>query len=106
MDLLTLTVDGAAVWRLTRLVMVDTITAPLRDRVHANAAEAGWVGPWGWLSELGGCAWCVAMWAALGAACGRWWVAGLWAPLAYALALAAVVGHVSPTPPHPHDSDR
>lgn len=39
-----------AAYRITRLIAVDDLTAPLRDRVH------------GWLGELVTCPFCVGVW--------------------------------------------
>lgn len=69
-----------AVYRLTRLVVADTITAPIRDRLMASAYPRGADvhhpprRVWGWVVELVGCPWCVSVWLAAG-----------WAGLAYLL---------------------
>ncbi|WP_301126763.1 DUF1360 domain-containing protein [Streptomyces cacaoi] len=54
-----------AVARTTRLVVEDTITAPLRDAVDHRATRAA---PWRWLSDLMHCSWCASIWIAAAAA--------------------------------------
>jgi hypothetical protein len=58
-DPVTLAVGAFAVHRLTRLVVGDEITAPLRERI-SNAA------PEGRLAYLLTCPWCVSVWAGAG----------------------------------------
>lgn len=56
-DPLALLVAALAVYRLTRLVVADELTAPLRDRV---------VGRGGRLAYLVTCPWCISVWIAAG----------------------------------------
>lgn len=71
--------DVLAVWRLTRLVVADTITQPLRDAVSTR-----W--PGSRLDLLLSCRHCVGVWVAL-----AWVLVGPPRRLATALAAAAVV---------------
>lgn len=82
-----LTVDVAAVHRLTRLVTSDELTRPLRERlVDRN--------PDGRLAYLAGCPWCTSMWAGLAVAAARRYAPRAWQPLAFALAASTVTGLV------------
>lgn len=71
--------DLLAVWRLTRLVVADAVTQPLRDAVSTR-----W--PGSKLDALLSCRHCVGVWVALG-----WVAASPPRRLATALAAAAVV---------------
>jgi len=74
-DPIALTVGGLAVYRLTRLVVEDTIAEPIRDRIVEAAPE-------GRLAYFLTCPWCVSV-----------WVGFAWAGLAVAApAVAAPVG--------------
>ena len=63
-DVLTVAHILAAVfasWRLSELVVMDKITAPLRARLKAKADAARWW--WEWSSYFIGCPRCVSVWA-------------------------------------------
>lgn len=104
-------VDALAVYRLTRLVVGDTITKPLRERwiaaAYRRAGRIGRdphdVGPGYWsdqvvldgdtapkLAVLVTCPWCSAVYVAAGVAVARRVAPRTWRPLARFLAAAAV----------------
>lgn len=57
-------VAGFAAYRVWRLVAVDTITAPLRDRMLVAGSDGT---DWrAWVAELLACPWC-----------SGWWIAGV-----------------------------
>jgi hypothetical protein len=58
-DPITLAVGALAVHRLTRLVVDDEVTAPLRKRLTEAAPE-------GHLAYLLSCPWCVSIWLGAG----------------------------------------
>lgn len=99
-----LTVDALAVYRLTRLIVLDTVTAPLRARLGApwqiKSTEPGHVltrpgkGFRYKLWELVNCFWCVSIWIALGVMLlTRFWPDG-WQYLAFLLAGSGVAGYL------------
>jgi hypothetical protein len=53
----TAALDALATYRLTRLVIEDEVTAPLRDAAYARLK------PGGKLAYLLSCPWCVSIWA-------------------------------------------
>lgn len=55
---LSLIIDIIATYRLTKLVMEDKITEPLRDFVYEHFPKSK-------LSYLIACPWCISVWAAL-----------------------------------------
>jgi hypothetical protein len=55
-------VDGLATYRLARLLTMDDLTKPARDRVWTWASNRGWHR----LAELVTCPHCVGVWAAAG----------------------------------------
>jgi hypothetical protein len=59
-----------AIARLTRLLVEDTITAPLRAAVDLRAVKSS---GWRWVSELIHCQWCASIWTAPGAAASHYW---------------------------------
>ncbi|ONK13150.1 DUF1360 domain-containing protein [Streptomyces sp. MP131-18] len=59
-----------AIARLTRLVVEDTITAPLRAVVELRGVKSS---GWRWVSELIRCQWCASIWIAAGAAAAHYW---------------------------------
>ena len=77
--MIELAVDALATYRLTRLVVVDTITEPLRERVP----EGTFVG------RLIDCPWCVGVWVGMGVALARHAFPRQWEPVARGLALAS-----------------
>jgi hypothetical protein len=115
-------VVALAVFRLTRIVGWDDITANVRARVsgvtdadypalveYVDSIEKRGVDPWSldrdvrprvtrtefWRARLVRCAWCVGFWLSVLAAC-AWWVdARVTLLVAFPLALAAAVGLVS-----------
>ena len=74
---MSVVVDAAAVWRLTRLVTEDEVTRPVRDWVIERAPD-------GRLAYLIECPHCVGVWAGLAVASGL-----VPRRVRYALALAA-----------------
>jgi len=59
--LVVLTIGAIA--RLTRLVTGDTITHPIRDRIHERSfRETRSQGLWHWLDDLLTCPWCTSIW--------------------------------------------
>ena len=82
-------VDALAVWRLTRLVAVDGITSPIRERITEWAEAQPESTLREKVAELVGCPHCVSVWTALGLVFvvrrQPWWPR-----MADALALAAV----------------
>lgn len=80
---MTFLVDALATFRLTRLVVRDDITAPLRAKVSGK------------LETLVSCAWCSSWWLALGVVGARRFFPRLWGPLAQVLAFSAVAGIIS-----------
>lgn len=79
MTSLHLLIDAVAAYRLTRLVVADSITEPLRDRVARFIR----------IHELVTCYWCSGMWVGAGVGMARWAVPTLWNPAAWALTVAA-----------------
>lgn len=90
-----------AAYRVTRLIVTDTITAPPRDALFAwlgARASKRWAS---WLLDLLGCPWCTSVWVAGAAvavlaavglvAVGSGWAAVVLAGM-YWMALAAAVG--------------
>lgn len=88
-----------AAYRAWRLVGIDDITAPLRDRVTGRRWVSGDDAQWDryhpWLDKLAGCPWCLGAWIAV-TVTAAWWI---W-PHATLIgcvpfAVSAVVGLVS-----------
>lgn len=108
-------VDALATARLTRLVVADTITEPLRQRaIRAAYARAGretyftiesqHSDPEGIvtadpmppkLAYLVTCPWCAGMWVALGVVVIRRVAPRAWRPLARALAMSEAAGVIA-----------
>lgn len=78
MTSLHLLIDVVAAYRLTRLVVADTITEPLRDRVARFIR----------VHELVTCRWCSGVWIGAGVAASRWLIPDVWNPVAWALTAA------------------
>lgn len=90
MDLL---VDAVATYRLTRLVVQDDITAPLRAKVrHAAMRQIDSPGIASKIDTLISCPWCVSMWIAGGVYVARRAAPRAWAPLAAILVCSATSG--------------
>jgi hypothetical protein len=87
-DPVALAVGGFAVHRLTRLLIVDEVTAPLRDRIYTAAPE-------GRLAYLARCPWCVSIWVAAGWALLAVTAPPVVAPVGAALAWSSVTGLLS-----------
>lgn len=95
-----LTLDALAVFRLTRLVVSDSITAGLRERAigreqisdrHLTGERMTMVAR-PWLATLLACPWCVSPWlAAVVVAC-QALTPAVWLYLACVLAFSAVAG--------------
>lgn len=84
---LILVVYSLAVARVTGLIVLDTITEPIRDRIVVWLDDApGSLGEW--LAKLITCPWCAGMWVSLAAAPIVWWWATVPAVFVVALALA------------------
>lgn len=116
-DLIILAVALGAVLRITRLVVEDAITAPVREaldrraeprptRRERPASAPRPRQPWAFLSALVGCSWCTSVWVAFGVLAPLWaWYGYDWRlyPLA-ALTASWLVGIAaswldSPPPP-------
>jgi len=82
--------DSLACYRLTRLIVDDTITDPLRARlVEADHPVAGF------FAEVTDCRWCTGIWVGMGVMVLRRLAPRLWGPVADGLALAAIAGLLS-----------
>lgn len=86
-----LLLDSLAVYRITRLIVTDEITAPLRDPIID------------WLDEhehpklayLLSCPWCASVWAAAAVLLIRWRAPKVWAQLRWALSMSATAGIIA-----------
>lgn len=78
--------DVGATYRLTRLLVADTITLPLRRRLANN-----YEGP---LVELFFCAWCMSVWVATGVVALTYFVPFAWSLVAFVLSLSAAAGYL------------
>lgn len=88
--MLTLLVDAAACFRLTRLIVDDQVTQPLRDRIwQQHPPERGGVG------FLISCPYCTSVWAAAVVVVARRAAPRAWQPAAEILALSAVAGELA-----------
>jgi len=88
-----LLIDGLAVYRITRLIVEDSILAGPRNRALAWAdVHAPKV------SEWASCYWCSGLWVAAGVMIVRRTHPRAWPPVAEALALSAVAGILSERP--------
>jgi hypothetical protein len=85
MTWLHLFIDAIAVYRLTRLVVEDGITAPIRDRIISKRDGS----TRDWWEQLLTCRYCVGVWVGFGVMAARWLVPGVWPPIGYALAISA-----------------
>lgn len=97
-----LVVDALAVYRLTRLVVNDTITRPFRVAIFRHAYDAHdrtdveqaamLDDQRPWPVELVMCRWCVGIHAGIAAVIARKVAPRAWSPVARALAFGAVAG--------------
>lgn len=78
-----LIVDALAVFRLTHLVVDDTITQPIRTRLLNGPA---------WMLPLATCSWCISFWIAGGAVALTCFYPAGWQYPAAVLALSGVAG--------------
>ncbi len=93
---MTLVVDALACFRLTRLVIEDDITAPLREKVkHAAMREVDSPGLAAKIETLLSCPWCVSVYVGFGIVVLRRAAPRLWGPIATALALSAATGIIA-----------
>ena len=83
-------VDALAVHRLTKLVIDDYITEPLRDKVYEKFGDPADSK----ISYLVTCPWCVSMYVGFGVVAARTIAPKVWRPLSYALAFSSVTGWV------------
>lgn len=79
--------DGLATHRLTRLVLTDKISQPLRDKVWAKFDPGSTR-----LGYLITCPWCTSIWIGAGVAVARHVTPGLWSVAARALAVSDLTG--------------
>lgn len=96
-----LTLDALAVFRLTHLVIADSITASLRQRLigrtyegqprHMDGTRTA-VAKRPRLAEFLGCPWCVSPWIAVGVVAAQALIAGVWLFVSAVLAFSAVTG--------------
>lgn len=73
-------VDVLATHRLTRLVVDDEVTEPVRQAVLSRSD--------GFWADLIGCRWCVSVWVGFGVVAARTLAPQVWNPVARALALS------------------
>lgn len=93
---MTLVIDALATFRLTRLIIEDTITAPLREKVKYQAMrEVDTPGMAAKIETLLSCPWCVGFWVACGVVTARTVAPRLWDPAARVLALSAATGIIA-----------
>jgi hypothetical protein len=85
MTWLHLFIDAIAVYRLTRLVVEDGITAPIRDRIISKRDGS----TRDWWEQLLTCRYCVGIYVGVGVAFARWVFPVQWTPIAYMLAIAS-----------------
>lgn len=104
-----LVVDTLAAVRLTRLVVHDTITEPLRAAIEARSVAVEPnpdspvgrlvdVQPWAFLRDVTDCGWCTGVWMGAGVVAARTLAPRAWRPVATALAMAAVAGYANRRP--------
>lgn len=87
---LWLAVDGAATYRLTRLLTLDSV--PPIKRVRDKVLHRWESSPW---SELAVCPWCMSVWLAAFVVVARLLVPSAWSPVALVLTYSAVTGWIS-----------
>lgn len=87
----TLTIDALATFRITRLLVLDDITEPIRKPVQNWLLDRHMRK----LYELTSCGWCLGFWVSCGVVTARATAPRLWHPLALALAYSAVTGIIA-----------
>jgi hypothetical protein len=98
-----LVLDGLACYRLTRLVVADTITAPLRDRLagqrpavaRSMGGERMIVAKRPRVAEFVHCPWCVSPYLAAAVVACQALAAAPWLYVAAVLAFSAIAGLLS-----------
>ena len=80
--------DALAVHRLTKLVIDDYITEPLREKVYDKFGDPSESK----ISYLIGCPWCVSVYAGFGVVAARAVAPKAWRYVSYALAFSSVTG--------------
>lgn len=90
-DALTTTIDALATFRLTRLLVLDEITEPVRKPVQNWLLDHRYHK----LYELTSCGWCLGQWVAFGVVGARRYAPRAWHPVALALAFSAVTGIIA-----------
>lgn len=83
-------IDALATHRLTKLVIDDYITEPLREKVYEKFGDP----EDSKISYLVTCPWCVSIYTGLGVVAARSIAPKAWAPLAAALAYSSITGWV------------
>ena len=83
-------VDALATHRLTKLVIDDYITEPLREKVYEKFGDP----EDSKISYLVTCPWCVSIYAGAAVVAARTIAPKAWRPLAYVLAFSSVTGWV------------
>lgn len=91
-QLAALVVDGLAAFRLTRLVVDDTITDKARSLTLTTAERIGGSSASDFAADLLSCYWCAGMWVSAGVVCARTCAPRMWRPVAATLALSAIAG--------------
>lgn len=92
MPLDELVVDGLATYRLTHLIVDDSIAAPVRSGLLRFARALGGAPLQEEAAELLSCYWCAGMWISAGVMGARALAPRAWRPAAAALALSAITG--------------
>ena len=91
-----LVVDALAAYRLTRLVIEDTITDDIRERIRdAARRELDTPGAAAKIGKLLDCPWCAGFWVSLGVVVARTLAPRAWSPVARVLAVSAAVGLIA-----------
>jgi hypothetical protein len=89
LDPLTLIVLTFAVARVTRLIVDDKISLPIRQRVLQKSGEDGW------FFYLVSCPWCMGVWVAAGMTTVTYlWQSSIWATMLTLLAVAQVASTI------------
>ena len=89
-DALALAVDALATFRLTRLVIEDEITSPIREAVWKRYDVSD--------TKIGyflTCPWCVSIWVGAGVVAARRIAPSAWEPVAAVFAGSAVTGMIA-----------
>ena len=88
---LEVVLDALATYRLTRLVVEDEITAPLREKLwrHFDPGDTR-------IGYLFTCPWCVSFWVGAGVVCARTVAPKTWGGVARVLAFSAATGYIAP----------